>query len=551
MYDHSGTKYVFGNSVTTRVGPDTAVFTPTVQADNDCHFTSAWVLTHIEDPNGNSVDITYQPINGAAQPINNVLYPTSVDYGGNSHTGLQHFYHVTFNYGTRPDKIENDLSGVSAVLTKRLTSIVVTTDVPTAGTAIRTYTLTYDTTPNGQNGLQSILSSVGVTGHPTQSFVYQDGVAGLGSQSYTPPTGMTSLRTSTTQGSVSQMLMDMNGDGFVDMVQAGTDSWSVYYGSASGFSTSSTPWDFWVASPNFATMRHAITSGQWSTTDRDTFDINGDGIPDFVDASQSSSYWVVYLGDPPQTDFTGAFDAPVHWQVPAVPPGASYWGIRTTQTTNVSQFPDDPSNAARIVSTFTHVDVIDMNGDGLPDLVVANSNTWQVYFNDGVHGFAADPVSIPAPAPQIRLQVELTLSGYGYDGGVQQDLIDFNGDGLPDVVAITADPVSGANPTCPGVISKPPISSRASRCTSTTATGLRAQRRNYMSPADAHTFVIGPGTTTIGRQQTTTYLTSTEMDCRTLSASAATAMGLLLLTSMGSRPRDGTPCSTRVASLSH
>jgi hypothetical protein len=140
LYDRSGLKYVFGDQAAARTGSGTSQFLTTV----------SWALTRIEDPNGNAVDISYVSDYTTAD---NITYPASIDYGGKNTSS--HFYHVKFQkpdgtsgYENRPDPIESDLSGARAILRKRLTTITVTTDIPSPNTSIRSYTLTYDTPDN-------------------------------------------------------------------------------------------------------------------------------------------------------------------------------------------------------------------------------------------------------------------------------------------------------------------------------------------------------------------------------------------------------------------
>jgi YD repeat-containing protein len=80
----------------------------------------------------------------------------------------------------------------------------------------------------------------------------------------------------------------------------------------------------------------------------------------------------------------------------------------------------------------TYQDVVDMTGDGLPDLVVSGDPNdtepfeWDVYVNTGF-GFSSTPLpSYPAPVNTIVHQESRN---------VRHQLTDFNGDGLPDVVA--------------------------------------------------------------------------------------------------------------------
>ncbi len=140
-----------------------------------------------------------------------------------------------------------------------------------------------------------------------------------------------------------------------------------------------------------------------NTTTADTYDINGDGLPDHVDSSVTP--WKVSLG-------TGSgFMAPMDWAgAPAGP---------ITET-------DSAQNVKR--------DLIDINGDGLPDVVIAKADgTWDVYLNNG-NGFAA-PVSwsVPDSVGFIRTVSEDPARPGSYI--VTRDLLDMNGDGVVDLVS--------------------------------------------------------------------------------------------------------------------
>jgi YD repeat-containing protein len=415
-YDASGLKYTFGDTASARTGNDTSVF---MSPGPPCRFTTTWGLTKVEDTNGNTILTSYTN-------ISNVLYPVNIQYGGNSQTGLAHFYFVKFTYETRPDAVESDLSGATAVLRLRLSLIRVATNVPSYS-EFRTYTLTYDNPANGP----SMLSSVAVTGYPnTQLFTYADSLAGHASESYTPPSGWTGLRTSDTMGNVTRTVMDMNGDGYIDLIQTwGAGSWIYYKGGPNGPSTSGTSWTASAAAMDKirAVRTNAVPcqlSAGTTCTERDTFDINGDGIPDFVDARTTP--WTVYLGN--GQGFNGA----TSWAVPE-----SKIGNTVVMTPIREDF--HPQTGSTVGETQTFHDVVDINGDGLPDLVYSgdasqplglSSYTWTTYLNTG-SGFSLSPITFTAPFNMLHRESPASVS---LGSGTITDLMDFNGDGLLDIV---------------------------------------------------------------------------------------------------------------------
>jgi RHS repeat-associated protein len=415
VYDRSGLKYTFGDVDAARLGNSTPLTFLSQGADGICRLTSTWALTRIEDANGNTIEIAWGK-------ILNVLYPVTVRYGGNARAGGPgHLYTVRFLPEFRPpaDRLISHRTGVPTRLLLRIYAIQVESDLPAAGSIVRRYSLQYrDGGPGAQaDGYQSMLSAVTVTGRPTQHFAYTPSVTGHDAALATiakPAGAYAELRVSNDSLEVSQSVLDMNGDGLLDLVRSDDPpaaSWAVYWGSAGadgsfGFSATPIAWQApgsWLHLRDVLVSSGGCDSNGWSCTRTDTFDITGDGIPDHVDASGASN-WVVYKGrGVPQWGFAPG----VSWPAP----NRRY--VRRTRERD------------------TYQDVVDMNGDGLPDLVVSGGPgdsapfEWDVYLNTG-SGFAPAPLpAFPAPAATIVHQVSRSI---------RHELIDFNGDGLPDLV---------------------------------------------------------------------------------------------------------------------
>ena len=278
---------------------------------------------------------------------------------------------------------------------------------------------------------------------------------------------------------ITRTLIDMNGDGIPDIVDAGSKDldegmpWQVWFGTRDGYRESSVPWSAPVG---------AIQDTSNSNTHFDTVDINGDGIPDFVDARADDwtllrPYWKVYLGRNEAADILadgwGFETTPILWRSPRlfVRRTEQYLQVlghngsakvQELMDMNADGLPDlvwvDPvdngpieilyNNGAGFVEFSFEIRVVisvleftanggnsisrlqDMNGDGLPDLILkrdASAEPWEVYFHTGL-AFEPSPV-------EWRFPVDCHWSiSFAADDEARRDLIDMNGDGLSDLV---------------------------------------------------------------------------------------------------------------------
>ena len=226
---------------------------------------------------------------------------------------------------------------------------------------------------------------------------------------------------------VTSDLFDMNGDGLLDRVRTNNSCsypydncpWSVYLNNGTGFDASPISWpnpSAWgPAAGNY--IQCSDTKGLVAGV----IDMNGDGLPDRVVYSRSCVYpytncpWKVYFNN------GNGFDPGVDWSNP------SPWQDSTR------------GNYIRNTDSYgVFTDVIDINGDGLPDRVVYNRNClypytncpWKVYFNNGT-GFGAG-VDWPNPSAWNPTSGNHIRNSNTY--GIYTDVIDIDGNGLPDRV---------------------------------------------------------------------------------------------------------------------
>jgi RHS repeat-associated protein len=155
-------------------------------------------------------------------------------------------------------------------------------------------------------------------------------------------------------GLVWKALLDINGDGLPDLVcsrpWSGTGRWDVWLNTGTGFLPSPVAWPV----PPFTSTAYFMDEApEWS---RGLRDMNGDGLPDYVDALSNpvTSPWVVYVNTGAGFSTTG-----VPWVGTA---GIDF--LRDTQGTYL-----DASG-----------DTLDINGDGLADYVSTASGSYQASY---------------------------------------------------------------------------------------------------------------------------------------------------------------------------
>jgi RHS repeat-associated protein len=211
-------------------------------------------------------------------------------------------------------------------------------------------------------------------------------------------------------------IFDINGDGLPDRVMraysAPYDHFDVQLNNGRGFD----PVIRWegVGGYNSATWRTIRAVNTDSDTHVDIFDINGDGLPDRVMRAYSAPYDHFDV----QLNNGRGFDPVIGW-----------WGVggdnsiiwRTIRAVNSE--------------SETHVDIFDINGDGLPDRVMraysAPYDYFDVQLNNG-RGF--DPVIRWEGVGGYNNKAWRTIRAIDGNSDTHVDIFDINGDGLPDRV---------------------------------------------------------------------------------------------------------------------
>ncbi len=232
-------------------------------------------------------------------------------------------------------------------------------------------------------------------------------------------------------------LLDMNGDGKPDLIDSEDETtsvtddvfkngsqkyWKVYLNNGNGFDVTYIQWNIPTVFDN-QDWKLYESSGK-----HQVIDMNGDGKPDFVDSEDeatsvsndafkngSQKYWKVYLNTG-----SGFSSSEIQWNIPS--------GI-DNQDWQLNEASGKHS-------------VVDMNGDGKPDLIDSEDGAtsiiddvfmngsqkyWKVYMNNG-NGFNSSEIQWNITSALDKQDWQLN-EAFG-----RHSLIDINGDWKPDLI---------------------------------------------------------------------------------------------------------------------
>jgi YD repeat-containing protein len=341
-----------------------------------------WNLDQVTDIHGNHIYYTYTNSSGVA-------YLNQIKYNNDQ------LREVDFTYATNPYQIPMYQQGCSVTEGSRLSAI----QVKANGNLVHEYDLSFNQATNSQNLLSSITEK-GTDGSslPSTSFSYNSEVQSWNTQ-YSNWINNASvdvhLDETGSNGLSDMRLIDVNGDGLPDIVKSyqngGNDTWKVLLNTGSGWSTT---WQTWI--------NNASADVHLDEADMQLIDVNGDGLPDIVKTTYSGSNdtWKVLLN-------TGSGWS-TSWQT---------WINNASVDTRLDQ---------------ANVRLIDVNGDGLPDIVKSTQNggndTWIVYKNTG------SSWNTTAETWINNASVDVHLDEIGQNNLPDYSIIDVNGDGLPDII---------------------------------------------------------------------------------------------------------------------
>lgn len=338
-----------------------------------------WALNKLSDRLGNYLTVSY-----VKDAVNGDYRPTRIDYTATASRAAGSA--VVFDYADRTDITPRYLAGSVVKTMKRLTKV----STFTADAQVKEYRLQYATQAKPQEPSQiASIVECDTAGQCLPAHTVQWGAAGT--NSFASPVNKLSAFGSSAGGwtdsvTYPRVVADVSGDGLADVVGFAADGVYVALNTGTAYGSSTK----WVS--GFG------TSAGWANnndTPRQLTDVNGDGLPDVVGFGTDGVWVSLNTG-------SSTFAAPVKW-LAAFGSSAGGW-------TNNSVMPRY---------------LVDIDGDGLPDVVGFNASGVSVALNSGA--------SFSAPTYWLNGQFG-TAQGWADNEVMPRQLVDINGDGLPDVV---------------------------------------------------------------------------------------------------------------------
>jgi RHS repeat-associated protein len=416
--DKEGTKYYFGSTTQSR------------QYASSSSNIAKWMIEEIRDTNNNFIRFEYVK-------TGNQVYPSKIFYTGNGST--DGIFEVNFNYATRTDQVVSYSPAFITQTSKRLENI----QIKVNGVTAKEYQLTYK---SGNNTKRSLLASIATASSslalPATEFNYQ---VASSATTFDPSTyQLPSLYRSGDHDYYFMALgdqarfVDINGDGLEDFIYTPAS----YFNASSTITTNtdSAPRVYlntgngWTFNPSYyqiPSYYHAAGTNYFFPQFDDhnqLVDVNGDGLPDVI---HTENYF----------DSDGIIpDNAEH-----APRVYLNTGTGWTFSSSTYQLPTfyHTSGSDRAFSELNSQNqLIDVNGDGLPDFVytddyadadgiIPNDVDFapRVYLNTG-NGWSFNPSiyqlpSLDRPVPGDHMFFKLSA---------KVRLIDVNGDNLPDFV---------------------------------------------------------------------------------------------------------------------
>ena len=487
--DRQGTKYTFG------MDSDARCF----DLNTPSHI-YRWHLEKVEDIHGNFMTIDYYK---DTTNNNNKVYPYLIEYTGNTGASLQPYAEVEFERGLRDTPHTSYAAGFKVKTVDRVNKII----VRAGGGVVRQYAIDYDpSTATGRDLLTEIqeLDANGLTELPAVSYSYYGANKGFTQDTNASIPADARFSNAANTQDLGVRIIDVNGDAFPDLIRdyVAVSTSDVYTHTKKAFINNkdntwslntayNLPGDCESAPTHCATFVKEVNTTQgkeYIDFSSLVADLNGDGYNDLLvkqqiwegDATTSISnnidfgytntsagwtnthtwllpneismmlwahyqdggteaWWLQSLGNvPADVNNDGWIDFVLSNEIDPNIQGVS--DVNSAITSNKSVL---WSTSGKIPATITTrpggtytdlskgAELVDLNGDGLPDIYYNDGTEVKVYMNEGT-GWVEDPSS--------------PWGTYSFGNLLDNStkLADINGDGLTDLIVAKGSQSNGS-----------------------------------------------------------------------------------------------------------
>jgi len=349
----------------------------------------SWAIKAIKDVKNNYILFRYTENQTTGEHLVN-----EIQYTGNSSTNLNPYVVAKFNY---KDSLRPRL-GFFAGGTSSSSHILDNIDVKIDGHSFRKYKLNY----------ASLLAE--------EDKVRLDGItecvtAGSGDKCLPPltfkwnspstattfsPFRNTSSSGATTPNATKSKVMDINGDGFADIVFAASGAWKAKLG------------------PSYTTEKHLYSGKANKPEKAQVIDFDGDGVQDLLVANSTTENWTVISHKKQFTQYIN------HCRYGSCQEEIDVGGKQTN---------------VRASTLDDGVLIADMNGDTLGDIVVGSGKKLLFYKSNGDGTFGSSETIIEFEDETVDTRYNRSVKVYSKGASV----LDLNGDGRSDFIFKTLD----------------------------------------------------------------------------------------------------------------